>query len=150
MARIEWAFVEAFDSAERDAADARPDRDPRRRIRAWRCSRICNFSRSTIRPTNWFSALHEREKRQTSEAGVERETSRSSGKAAANCAGGPPGLPRTASISRSTIRRLRREEFLTLAAIRQGLPLAEALEAGLSFAHPADTPGPRRSGLDMG
>ena len=29
-------------------------------------------------------------------------------------------------------RRLQREEFLTLAAIRQGLPLSEALAAGLT------------------
>jgi hypothetical protein len=36
-------------------------------------------------------------------------------------------------------RRLEREEFLTLAAIRQGLPLAEALAAGLAESRLSDS-----------
>ena len=45
-------------------------------------------------------------------------------------------------------RRLEREEFLTLAAIRQGLPLAEALAAGFRrFAHAGDSPRTARPGV---
>jgi Putative DNA-binding domain len=131
VVRIEWAFVESFDSAERTP------------LTLDQIATLDAGSRLALQPhlqlialdypaDDLVLALHDREKRQTSEAGVKHEESASA----------PASLPKL--NRRSTwlashrvdlsvyYRRLQREEFTTLAAIRRGLPLAEAIEAGFA------------------
>lgn len=133
VARIEWAFVEAFDSAERSPltleqiatldGNSRLGLQPHLRLVAM------DYAADEV-----VLGLHKREKRQTSEAGVEQEEEEIP----------PAELPR---LRRRPIwvaahrlefsvyyRRLQREEFVTLGAIRGGLPLAEALAAGFEDA----------------
>lgn len=129
VARIEWAFVEAFDCAERTP------------LTLDQIATLDAGSRLALQPHLHLVALdypaddlvlnlHRGDKRQTSEAGVKHdEVNEPAAK-----------LPRLRQ--RSTwlaahrvdfsvyYRRLKREEFLTLAAIRQGLPLVDALETG--------------------
>ncbi|HEY1768164.1 MAG TPA: DNA-binding domain-containing protein [Terracidiphilus sp.] len=128
VARIEWAFVEAFDSA---------DRAP---LSLPQIAGLDALSRLALQPhlqlmalhypaDNLVLSLHEREKRQTSEAGIGHEEE----------AAPPMQLPR---LRRRAVwlaahrveysvyyRRLEREEFLTLAALRQGEPLGAAIDA---------------------
>jgi hypothetical protein len=131
VARIEWAFVEAFDSAERAP------------LTLEQISTLDANSRLALQPHLRLLALaypadelvlglHQREKRQTSEAGVEHEDGELP----------PVELPRlrrrptwvAAHRLEFSVyyKRLRREEFLTLAAIRAGAPLAEAIGAGFA------------------
>jgi hypothetical protein len=127
-ARIEWAFIEAFDSA---------DRAP---LTLPQIAALDSVSRLGLQPHLQLMALqypaddlvlslHEGEKRQTSEAGIEHEEE----------AAPPIQLPR---LRRRAVwlaahrveysvyyRRLEREEFLTLAALRQGEALGAAMDA---------------------
>lgn len=129
VARIEWAFVEAFDNPEHAPltleqiatldGDSRLALQPHVRLMALRY------------PADEVAlALHQREKRQTSEAGVRPEEGDEE----------PVRLPR---LRRRAVwvaahrldlcvyyRRLEREEYRTLEAIRAGQPLGAALEAG--------------------
>ena len=135
VARIEWAFVEAFDSAERTRS-----RSTRlRRSMAIRASRLQPHLRLIALEypaDDLVLGLHEREKRQTSEAGVEHDDEADAPvEPAADCAASPHGLPRIGSIISVYYRRLEREEFQMLAAIREGLPLGEAIEAGFAGSH---------------
>jgi len=129
VACIEWAFVEAFDSAEHTPltldqiatldAGSRLSLQPHLRLVA------LDYPVDEI-----VLGLHNHEKRQTSEASVKHEESREA----------PAKLPRLRRratwlaahrVDLSVFYlRLAREEFLTLAAIRQGQPLAEALATG--------------------
>ncbi len=131
VARIEWAFVEAFDSAERAP------------LTLEQIATLDGESRLALQPHVQLVALdypaddlvldlHKREKRQTSEAGVRHDGS----------------LERPAKISRLRrrvtwvaahrvehsvyYRRLQREEFCTLTAIAQGTPLGEAIAFGFA------------------
>ena len=129
VARIEWAFVEAFDSAERDP------------LTLEQIATLDAGSRLALQPHLQLIALeypaddlvlglHKREKRQTSEAGVAHDEGPSA----------PVKLPRLRRkptwVAAHRVdfsvyyRQLQREEFLTLAAIRQGLSLADAIAAG--------------------
>jgi hypothetical protein len=128
LARMEWAFVEAFDA---------PERDPltQRQIAA-----LQGDSKLTLQPclqlvTLSYPAddlvleLHQREKRQTSEAGVAHEDD--------SAATAIPSLrprPTWLAVHRVDLsvyyRRIAREEFQTLVALRDGSVLGEALEAG--------------------
>lgn len=131
VARIEWAFVEAFDSAEREP------------LTLHRISTLDGESRLALQPHLQLMALsfavddlvlelHQRQKRQTSEAGVEREEE----------AGEPVQLPRLRPrptwlgahrVDLSVYyRRLEREEFQMLSALRQGSSLADAIAAGFA------------------
>ena len=130
VARIEWAFVEAFDSAERAPLNLE------------QIATLDGNSRVALQPHLRLIALdyaadelvlglHKREKRQTSEAGVEHEEEEPAMEL--------PRMRRRATLVAAHrmefsvyYRRLRREEFLTLAAIREGLPLAEAIGAGFA------------------
>ena len=89
-------------------------------------------------------ALHDREKRQSSEAGVKSEEA-------------PPEPTRLPRIRRKPTwvaahrvdnsvyyKRLSLEEFATLTAIRRGLTLAEALDAGFTGSRASDA---RRAGM---
>jgi len=143
LARIEWAFVEAFDS---------PERTP---LTVEEIATLEGGSRLALQPhvqllaLNYPAddialALHGKEKRQTSEAGVRHEDE----------ADVPVRLPRLRR--RSTwvaahrvdlnvyYRRMEREEYQTLATIREGRVLADALEAGFDGSRVPDTQRPGR------
>jgi hypothetical protein len=130
LARIEWACVEAFDA---------PERDPltQRQIAA-----LQGESKLALQPCLQLVALsypaddlvlelHKREKRQTSEAGVAHEDS---GEDVAI----PKLRPRTTWLAVHRVdlsvyyRRIAREEFQTLVAVRDGRALGAAIEAGFA------------------
>jgi len=129
VARIEWAFVEAFDNAEHTplTLDQIATLDAGSRLALQPHLRLIALDYVA---DDLVLSLHDNQKRDTSEAGIKHEPGPES----------PAKLPRLRR--RSTwvaahrvdlsvyYRRLKREEFLTLAAIRAGLPLVEALDAG--------------------
>jgi hypothetical protein len=131
VARVEWAFVEAFDNAERTP------------LTLDQITTLDGGSRLALQPHVRLLALaypadeivlglHHREKRQTSEAGVKQEDEMEA----------PARLPklrrRATWVAAHRVdfnvyyRRLEREEFVTLEAIRDGKPLIEALERGFA------------------
>lgn len=131
VACIEWAFVESFDSAEREPLTPEQvqtlDGDSRLALQPHLQLMALSYPAEDL-----VLELHKQLKRQASEAGVEREEE----------AEAPLALPR---VSRRATwlaahriglcvfyRRLEREEFQMLAAIRRGLPLAQAIEAGFA------------------
>lgn len=143
VARIEWAFVESFDNA---------DHDP---LTLEQISTLDASSRLALQPhvqlialdypaDDLVLALHDREKRQASEAGVKHEEPSTE----------PAVLPklrrRLTWLASHRVdfsvyyRRLQREEFLTLSAIRQGLPLVSAIEAGFAGARMPESRRPKR------
>lgn len=129
VVRIEWAFIEAFDNAERPPLTveqiATLDAGSRLALQPHLCLLALNYPADDL-----VVCLHKSDKRQTSEAGVSHDDAEDS----------PVKLPRLRSrptwvaahrLEDSVYyRRLKREEFLTLSAIRQGLSLADALETG--------------------
>jgi hypothetical protein len=138
VARIEWAFVQAFDSAEREP------------LTVEQIATLDAGSRLALQPHVQLVALsypadelvhnlHQREKRQTSEAGVRQE----------DAAKHPAAIPRLrrrltwVAAHRVDLavyyRRLQREEFLTLTAIAAGTPLVEAIGAGFADSRIPDT-----------
>jgi hypothetical protein len=143
VARIEWAFVEAFDNAERAA------------LTLDQIATLDGASRLALQPhlqlialdypaDDLVLALHDRQKRDTSEAGVKHHS-------AELAPAKLPGLRRRHTwvaahrVDYSVYyRRLRQEEFRTLAALRQGLPLAEALEAGFRDSQTLEARRPQR------
>jgi hypothetical protein len=137
VARVEWAFVEAFDNAARTP------------LMLDRIATLDAGSRLTLQPhlrlvalnypaDDLVLSLHDRQKRDASEAGQKHELGVSA----------PAELPRLrrrptwVAAHRVELsvyyRRLEREEFLTLAAIRRGLALGEALEAGFAGSQMAE------------
>lgn len=131
VARIEWAFVEAFDNAERTPltldqvatldAGSPLALQPQLRLLA------LDYPADEL-----VLRLHHREKRQTSEAGVRHEDSPDAPARLPKLRRRPTWLAAHRVDNSVFYRRLQREEFLTLAAIRHGLPLAEALAAGFA------------------
>lgn len=131
VARVEWAFVEAFDSAERTPLTleqiATLDADSPLALQPHVQLLVLEYAADDI-----ALALHKQEKRQATEAGVKQEGDDEP----------PVRLPRLRRrptwVAAHRVefsvyyRRLEREEFLTLQALHAGSPLAEALEA--SFA----------------
>jgi hypothetical protein len=131
VARIEWAFVESFDSG-----DCTPLTLPQ--IAALEAG-----SPLALQPhlqlmalsypaDNLVLSLHKREKRLTSEAGIQHED-------APEAPARLPNLRRRATwlaahrVDLSVYyRRLECEEFLALAAIQQGKPIAEAIETAFA------------------
>lgn len=137
VARIEWAFVEAFDSS---------DRAP---LTLEQIATLDANSRLALQPHLQLIALHypaddlvlnlhKRDKRQAGEAGVKHDDTPDR----------PAKIPRLrrrftwVAAHRVDLsvyyRRIRREEFLTLAAIRQGLSLADAIAAGFIGSYVSD------------
>ncbi len=131
LVRIEWACVEAFDA---------PERDPltQRQIAA-----LQGESKLALQPClqlvtldypadDLVLELHQREKRQTSEAGVRHEEE------SAAQAPVPKLRPRPTWLAIHRVdlsvyyRRIEREEFQTLVALRDGSDLAGAIEAGFA------------------
>lgn len=143
VARMEWAFVEAFDSAEWAP------------LTLEQIATLDAGSKLALQPHLQLIALeypadelvlnlHKREKRQTSEAGVSHE----------GLAEPPAKLPRLRRkqtwlaahrVDYSVYYlRLEREEFLTLRAIREGIPLADALATGFIGSKVAEPRRPQR------
>jgi uncharacterized protein len=132
IARLEWAFVEAFDNAENKPLTI----DRIRALSGESCLALQPHVRllALDHPAlDLVLALHRRQKRDSSEAGVRHEESgeRSADK-----------LPRVARRPAWVVahrldnsvyyRSLVREEFQTLTAIQDGQPLGQALEAGFA------------------
>ena len=129
VTRIEWAFVEAFDGAERVPLTldqiATLDGDSRLGLQPHLRLIVLEYPADDL-----VLALHDREKQQTSEAGVKREEGQEA----------PVKLPklrrRATWVAAHRVdlavfyRRLEREEFQTLTAIRNGACLADAIGEG--------------------
>jgi Putative DNA-binding domain len=141
VARIEWAFVEAFDSAEHTSLtlDQVATLDAGSRLALQPHLRLVALEYPA---DDLVLGLHDREKRQTSEAGVRHEGSPDAPAKLPKLRRRPTWLAAHRVDNSVFYRRLQREEFLTLAAIRQGLPLAEALAAGFADSR---IPEPRRA-----
>jgi len=131
VARVEWAFVEAFDSAERAP------------LTISQIETLDGNSRLALQPHLQLIALefpvddlvlelHRQQKRQTSEAGVEREGEIEKPVKL------PRFRPRATWLAAHRVelsvyyRRLEREEFRMLVSIGQGQPLAQAIDTGFA------------------
>jgi hypothetical protein len=129
VARIEWAFVEVFDSGERTplTLDQIATLDAGSRLGLQPHLQLIPLSYAV---DDLVLALHDVEKHDRSEAGVKHQDS------SEKLVRLPPLRPKPIWLAAHRVdlsvyyRRLTREEFQMLAAIRQGLPLAEAIEAG--------------------
>lgn len=134
VARIEWAFVEAFDSAERTPLTleqiATLDADSRLALQPHMQLLTLDYAADEL-----VLGLHKREKRQASEAGMEHDDTNEPPAKLPRLRRRPTWVAAHRVDNAVFYLRLKREEFLTLAAIRQGLPLASALEAGFSKSH---------------
>jgi hypothetical protein len=131
VARMEWAFVEAFDN---------PERDP---LTLEQISTLDGDSRLSLQPHLQLIALdfpiddlvlnlHKNEKRQTSEAGVQHEEEDQAPRRLPALRRKPTWLAAHRVDLSVYYLRLKREEFETLFAIRQGLHLAQAIEIGIT------------------
>jgi hypothetical protein len=143
LARIEWAFVEAFDNGERTPLTleqiATLDGDSRLALQPHVQLLALAYPADDI-----ALALHSKDKKQTSEAGVTHEDDADS----------PVKLPRVRRrptwVAAHRVefnvyyRRMEREEYYTLTAIRDGRMLGEALEAGFSGSELAEARRPER------
>jgi len=129
VARIEWAFVEAFDSGENTP------------LTLEQIATLDAGSRLALQPHLQLIALeypaddlvlnlHKGEKRQTSEAGVSHDEGDEPAVRLPKLRRRPTWLAAHRVDYSVYYLRLQREEFLTLKAIRQGMPLADALQTG--------------------
>jgi hypothetical protein len=132
VARIEWAFIEAFDLADREplTLDQIATLDAASRLALQPHLRLIALDYAA---DDLVLALHDREKRQTSEAGVKEEVVPGAPTKLPNLRRKPTWVAAHRVENSVYYKRLAREEFQTLSAIRRGLTFAEALEAG--FAH---------------
>lgn len=138
VARIEWAFVEAFDSAERAplTTDQIATLDANSFLALQPHVRLIalNYPADDI-----VISLHKREKRHASEAGVKQDDAHER----------PAKIPalrkRATWVAAHRVdqavyyRPLERGEFLTLSAIERGIPLGEAIATGLSNSRISET-----------
>jgi hypothetical protein len=131
IARIEWAFVEAFDSAERTplTLDQIATLDAGSRLGLQPHVRLIALDYPA---DDLVLGLHHGEKRQASEAGVRHEDSPEAPLKLTRLRRRPTWLAAHRVDMSVFYRRLEREEFLTLEAIGRGLPLVEALAAGFA------------------
>lgn len=131
VARIEWAFVEAFDSTQREPLTVDQittlDGDSRLALQPHLQPIALSFPADDL-----VLDLHKQQKRQTSEAGIKHEDSSEQPLEL------PQLRPRANWLAAHRVdlsvyyRRLEREEFQMLTAIRQGLTLTHAIEAGFA------------------
>ncbi len=129
VVRIEWAFVEAFDNAERTALTldqiATLDGGSRLGLQPHLQLLALDYAADDI-----VLALHKEQKRGTSEAGVKHDDGPEPPARLPKLRRRPTWVAAHRQDNLVYYRRLEREEFLTLAALSEGLPLGEALEAG--------------------
>ena len=131
VARIEWAFIEAFDLAQREPLTleqiATLDGDSRLSLQPHLQLLALDYPADDI-----VLKLHEGEKRQATEAGVREEEPEAEPARLPRLRRRPTWVAAHRLDNAIYYRRLTREEFETLAAIRRGLTLAEAIAAGLA------------------
>lgn len=131
VARIEWAFVEAFDSAERAT------------LTLPQIAALDTSSHLALQPhlqlmalhypaDNLVLSLHQREKRQASEAGVGHDEESAEPVKLPKLRRRPTWLAAHRVEYSVYYRRLAREEFHVLSAMREGRPLGQALEAAFN------------------
>jgi hypothetical protein len=130
VVRIEWAFIEAFDNAEYAPLTveqiATLDASSRLAVQPHLRLLVLEYPADDL-----VLALHKREKRQTSEAGLSHDDGDEA----------PARLPKLRRrktwvaahrVDNSVYYlRITREECLTLSAIRQGMSLVDAIDTGL-------------------
>lgn len=131
VARIEWAFIEAFDNAENAPLTpeeiAAIDGDSRLALQPHVRLIALNYPADEL-----VLALHQCEKRQATEAGVAPDTEDEAPVRIQRIRRRPTWVAAHRVDLSVYYRRLVREEFLTLAAIQEGKSLASALEAGFA------------------
>jgi len=133
VARIEWAFVEAFDGAEHEP------------LTLDQIATLEGDSHLALQPhlqlieleypvDDLVLNLHKQEKRQTTEAGLQHEEDDHAPAKLPALRRKPTWLAAHRVDYSVYYLRLKRGEFHTLRAIRSGQPLAEAIEAGVTTA----------------
>jgi len=129
VTRIEWAFVEAFDNAERTplTLDQFATLDGGSKLGLQPHLRLLALDYAA---DDLVIALHKQQKRGATEAGVKHDDGPEPPVRLPRLRRRPTWLAAHRLDNSVYYRRLEREEFLTLGAIRAGLPLGEALEAG--------------------
>jgi hypothetical protein len=143
VARVEWAFVEAFDSGEREPLTleqiATLDAGSRLALQPHVQLIALSYPADTL-----VLSLHDRDKRQTSEAGVKHEHPEDAPARLLRMRRRPVWVAAHRLEFSIYYRRLAPEEFLTLSALRKGASLGEALDTGFSSSR---VPGERRAAL---
>ena len=143
VTRIEWAFIEAFDNGERTPLTvdqiATLDAGSRLALQPHLILIALNYPADNI-----VLGLHKRDKRQPTEAGVSHEDEDAAPVKLQRLRPRPTWVAAHRVENSVFYLRLKREEFLTLSAIRQGLSLADALESGFIGSR---IPQPKRAGL---
>jgi hypothetical protein len=129
VAAIEWAFVEAFDNAERTplTLDQIATLDGGSPLALQPHLRLLALSYAA---DDLVLALHQQQRRGASEAGVKHDDGPEPPAKLPHLRLRPTWLAEHRVDNAVYFRRLEREEFLTLEAIRAGRPLVEALEVG--------------------
>jgi hypothetical protein len=149
VVKIEWAFVEAFDNAERTplTLDQIATLDGGSRLGLQPHLRLLALDYAA---DELVLALHKEQKRNTSEAGVKHEDD-ADADGDSDRPSALPGLRRRPTwVAAHRLdnavyyRRMQPEEFFTLKALGDGLALGEALEAGFQD---STKPEARRPGL---
>jgi hypothetical protein len=129
VAHIEWAFIEAFDNAERTPLTldqiATLDAGSGLGLQPHLQLVALHYAADEL-----VLALHKQQRRGTSEAGVKHEDGPAPPAKLPKLRRRPTWVAAHRFDNAVYFRRLDREEFLTLAAIREGLSLGDALEAG--------------------
>jgi hypothetical protein len=143
VARVEWAFVEAFDNGERTplTLDQITTLDGGSRLALQPHVRLLALAYPA---DEIVLALHQREKRQTSEAGVKQDDGMEAPARLPKLRRRPTWVAAHRVDFNVYYRRLEREEFVTLEAIRNGKPLIEALECGFAESRMAEVRRPSR------
>jgi hypothetical protein len=129
VVRIEWAFVEAFDNAERTplTLDQIATLDGNSRLGLQPHLRLLALDYAA---DDLVIALHKQQKRGASEAGVKHDEGPEPPARLPRLRRRPTWVAAHRVDNAVYYRRLEREEFLTLADLRAGLTLGEALESG--------------------
>jgi hypothetical protein len=129
VVRIEWAFVEAFDNAERTplALDQIATLDGNSRLGLQPHLRLLALDYAA---DDLVLALHKQQKRGTTEAGVRHDEGPEQPARLPRLRRRPTWIAAHRVDNAVYYRRLEREEFLTLIDLRAGLTLGEALETG--------------------
>lgn len=130
VARIEWAFIEAFDNAEfaplTTEQIATLDAGSRLALQPHVCLLALSYPADDL-----VLSLHKRDKRQTSEAGVNHDGGDKAPIAIPRLRRRPTWVAAHRVDNAVYYLRITREEYLTLSAIRQGIALADAIETGM-------------------